>query len=277
MNLKECLQDYETLDTLSTREAHQELALIAERLWKISPLLLITSPQFQLNARQVKSFKKALQRRRRGEPLAYILGEQGFYRDIYGIDAAALVPRPETECLIDWTLDHFAESKKRSLKVLEIGTGSGVISLSLASLCPQWRITATDISIASLRLAAHNAYKHKVRINFLRTDLFPARSTRYDFIVTNPPYVAHYEHIGRPHLKFEPRIALVGGTDGLHFVRKIIRRAPHYLKKNGWLLMEHGWKQHHAVQKIFRHYGYNRQKCLYDLAGKRRGLAACYC
>lgn len=276
MKIIDSLQLYAQLDSLSPAECRREMSLIAEQLWKIPSLSIITQPELGLTPKQIRVFKKTLERRRQGEPLAYILGNQGFYANIYAISPAAMVPRPETECLIDWTLNRFSKRKERRLNVLEVGTGSGVVALSLASQCPHWHITATDISIPALRLAARNASRDGLKIKLRCAHLFPPRSNRYDLILSNPPYIAHHEHSTLLALKHEPTQALVAGTDGLFLLRQLIKQAPYYLKRGGWLILEHSWKQHRTLRRIASLAGYSRMECVHDLAGRQRGLAASY-
>jgi len=200
----------------------------------------------------------ALKRRIKGEPIQYILGKAEFMGLEFRVDKNALIPRPETEILVETALESAHQSISSSghqLKVLDLGTGSGCIAVSLAKYSPNLEIDASDISVEALKVAGKNAVLNKVKINFIQGDLFanPALPPAgYDMIVTNPPYVAASQIKElQPELRFEPEIALNGGKDGLDFFRRIISDAPAYLKKGGLLIMETGFGQHRAIEKIF--------------------------
>lgn len=194
-----------------------------------------------------------LKRRIDGEPLQYILGNTEFFGLEFKVNKAVLIPRPETEMLVE-----LAEKYLRELSyphILDLGTGSGCIAVSLARLFPGLGIDASDISQEALKIAAENAALHKVKVSFIKSDLFNSRKIKprhYDLILSNPPYVSKDEikrlqiEIGR-----EPRRALDGGRDGLDFYRRIIQESPLYLKKKGLLIMEIGFKQDKKIKNIF--------------------------
>jgi release factor glutamine methyltransferase len=189
-----------------------------------------------------------LKRRIAGEPLQYILGKTDFYGLQFKVGPDCLIPRPETEILVDAGLKHPAK------QILELGTGSGCIAVSLAKYLAGSQITATDISERALAIARENALIHKVNINFLMADLFNNRQLScgtYGLIITNPPYVQSGEIDSlQPEVRLEPRVALDGGADGLDFYRKIAAAAPGYLVPGGNLIMEIGLGQAEDVAKI---------------------------
>ena len=197
---------------------------------------------------------KTLKRRARGEPLDYILGSSEFMGLEFKINKDVLIPRPETEILVEAVLKNAScpAGHMSRCSILEIGTGSGCIAVSLAKILPHAQITATDISEAGLRVAKENARLHAVshKINFIRCDLFPVRGA-YKLIVSNPPYIptADIKKL-QPEIQYEPRLALDGGKDGLEFHRRIIKQAPAYLEKEGLLILEIGFDQHERVLKI---------------------------
>ena len=197
----------------------------------------------------------ALKRRMRGEPIQYILKKCEFMGLEFKLTPSVLIPRPETEILVEK-----AHALALSLKphvpcphILDMGTGSGCIAVTLATLLPGAVIDAVDISNEALRVARENAAAHNARINFIQGDLFcqaliPAR---YDLIVSNPPYVAGQVIAQlQPELRHEPRVALDGGKDGLDFYRRLVRFAPEYLRKAGILLMEMGFGQRQAIEEM---------------------------
>jgi release factor glutamine methyltransferase len=203
-----------------------------------------------------------LRRRAGGEPLAYILGTQEFMGFSFEVDQVVLIPRMETEILVETAVNYAAgapEHRGTGLKILDVGTGSGNISVSLARLLPDAAIDALDISEEALSVARKNARLNNVeqRVRFIHSDLFNCsyerRATSYELIVSNPPYIPAGE-IARlqPEVRREPRIALDGGKDGLDFYRRIIKDSPCCLKEGGYLLMEIGFGQREAVEEILK-------------------------
>jgi release factor glutamine methyltransferase len=231
-----------------------EKELLFTQLLRCSRLDLYLDRKRKLD-RSVTSFiSKALRRRSNGEPLEYILGTCEFMGFEFKINDDVLIPRPETEILAETVLKNASCPKDPGKKcsILEIGTGSGCIAVSLARILPQAHITATDISAAALRVAKENAKLHAVekRINFIRCDLFPAGG-KHKLIVTNPPYIPT-EAIQKlqPEIQYEPGLALDGGSDGLGLIRRIIKQASSHLEKEGLLILEIGFDQYARVLKI---------------------------
>jgi len=207
-----------------------------------------------------------LKRRSAGEPIQYILGKAEFMGLEFKVNKDTLIPRPETEILVEETLEAAREflmpPRDRGLNMLDMGTGSGCIAVSLAKLMPKVKIDAVDISEKALKTAGENARSNSVieNIKFIQSDLFTNRRLRfmnYDMIISNPPYVATAE-IGdlQPEIKHEPVISLDGGKRGLDFYRRIIAEAPDYLKDGGFLIMEMGFKQKDSIKEIFQKSGY---------------------
>jgi release factor glutamine methyltransferase len=190
----------------------------------------------------------ALKRRLAGEPLQYILGKSDFYGLQFKVTPDCLIPRPETEILVD------NAKKYPATNILELGTGSGCIAISLAKILPQARVTATDISEKALAVAKENALIHKVSVNFIKADLFSAyelTSYAYDLIVSNPPYIASGDiETLQPEVRYEPRVALDGGADGLDVYRRIALESGQFLKEDGRLILEIGFGQAEDVAKI---------------------------
>ncbi len=201
----------------------------------------------------------ALKRRIQGEPIQYILGKAEFMGLDFRVTPDVLIPRPETEILVETALKIVRMFKCLNVKMLDIGTGSGCIAISLAKFLKNIKVTATDISNVALEIANQNALFNNVKINFLQADLFADYRlpvTDYDVIVSNPPYVPTQEiDTLQPEIKYEPRLALDGGEDGLNFYRRIIHGAPRYLKKSGFLIMETGFGQKDAIKNIFQKSG----------------------
>ncbi|MGQ0587740.1 MAG: peptide chain release factor N(5)-glutamine methyltransferase [Gammaproteobacteria bacterium] len=218
-------------------------------------------------------FEQLLARRLSGEPLAYLTGTKEFWSLELEVTRDVLVPRPETELLVEWALSCL---RKQASSVLDIGTGSGAIALSLAKEMPEARVLASDVSAAALAVARRNAASIGLgNLQFVESNLFERLDSRFrgndgfDLIVSNPPYVAE----GDPHLadlKFEPAVALASGRDGLDALREIVAGAPHHLRPGGWLLVEHGTAQGAAVRGLFARAGFASIETRRDLAGHER-------
>lgn len=212
-----------------------------------------------------------LARRQAGEPVAYLIGRQGFWSLDLAVTPATLIPRPETELLVELALERLpAEAPAR---VADLGTGSGAIALAVARERPQAQVVATDASDAALAVACGNAARNGVaNVAFRAGDWFaPLRGERFDLIASNPPYIA----LGDPHLddgdlRFEPAAALSSGADGLDAIRTLVAGAPAHLAAGGWLLLEHGWTQGAAVRALLRQAGFGDVRTAQDLEGRDR-------
>lgn len=213
-------------------------------------------------------------RRRDGEPISYITGRREFYGLALEVDPGVLIPRAETEQLVDLALERLPRGS--SARVLELGTGSGAIAVALASLRPDLKITASDISEAALRIARKNALEHAVEIDFVRSDWFESiEPGLFDLVVSNPPYVAAADsHLERGDLRFEPRLAAVAGEDGLVCLREIAAGARRRLRSGGALVLEHGYDQGERCPALLAELGYLEVADHRDLAGLPRVATA---
>ena len=234
-----------------------------------------------LNDSDEKIFRESLTRRAKGEPVAYITGHKEFWSLDFVVTPDVLIPRPETELVVELALED-AITTKAALKILDIGTGSGVIAIALAKELPAAEIWAVDVSAAALNIAEVNARRHGVaeRIKFLDGDLFDPiteLARRFDAIVSNPPYVLSKEitNLGREVRDWEPKMALDGGPDGLDCYRQIIGGAHTYLVPEGRILLEIGEDQGAAVAGLFlRAGGFEAATIFQDYAGKDRVIGA---
>jgi release factor glutamine methyltransferase len=209
-------------------------------------------------------------RRARGEPLAYIVGFRDFWTLRLAVAPAVLVPRPETELIVERALALRPEPVAR---VVDLGTGSGAIALALASERPQWQVTATDISSDALAIARTNAASHSLtHVELLQGSWFePLGERRFNLVISNPPYIGAGEpELGTAELGFEPRAALSPGEDGLTALRAIVQAAPPHLEHGGWLLLEHGATQAAAVARALVVRGFRHVRSHRDLAGHER-------
>lgn len=204
-----------------------------------------------LDAQAVAAFAGLVERRATGEPVAYLTGRRGFWRFDLRVSEATLIPRPETELLVELALHRLPGSG--ALRVADLGTGSGAIALALACERPNARVIAVDVSPAALELARANARELEVRnIEFRQGDWFaPLAGESFDLIASNPPYIETDDpHLAQGDLRYEPAGALASGVDGLDAIRIIAREAPAHLRAGGWLLIEHGWEQGDAVRAL---------------------------
>ncbi|MBK8073306.1 MAG: peptide chain release factor N(5)-glutamine methyltransferase [Ramlibacter sp.] len=212
-------------------------------------------------------FQELVQRLRDGEPMAYLIGSQDFYGLELQVDARVLVPRPDTETLVDWVLEVLPPTA--SADVLDLGTGSGAIALAIRHQRGRASVTAVDRSPEALDVARANAQRLGLDVRFLQGDWLEGVSDHYDLIVSNPPYVAQDDaHL--PALRHEPEQALVAGQDGLDDLRRIASGAGARLRPGGWLLLEHGWHQAGAVRELLASQGYEGVSSRKDLAGIER-------
>jgi release factor glutamine methyltransferase len=219
----------------------------------------------------LQRFEGLLQRRRRGEPVAYILGRREFWSLELEVGADTLVPRPETELLVELALQRIAP--EAAARVLDLGTGSGAIALAVATERPQARLTAIDASAPALAIARRNGARLGLeRVRFLRSDWFSAvRDECFDLVLSNPPYLADDDpHLHEGDLRFEPALALSSGRDGMDALRRICADAPARLAVGGWLLFEHGLAQGEAARALLLASGFGEVSTWRDLEGRER-------
>jgi len=234
---------------------------------------LIAHDDAGLDAAQTSAWRAALARRAAGEPLAYIVGEKEFHGLRLQVDARVLVPRPETEVLVDWALELLAGplATCAAPRVIDLGTGSGAIAIAVKTRCPRAAVVATDTSAGALALAAENARAGGVAIDFRAGSWWQAAepAAAFDLVLSNPPYIAG----GDPHLAalaHEPTLALTPGGDGLGALTEILAGAAARTAPGGWLLLEHGYDQAEAVRGLLARHGWAGAATRADLAGQPR-------
>lgn len=228
-----------------------------------------------LSIEQRRRFEQLAQRRHRGEPIAYLVGWREFYGLVFEVTPDVLIPRPETELLVDFALERIASDV--AMRVLDLGTGSGAVAVAIAHTRPLARVTAVDVSPAALAVARRNAHRHAVaNVEWLESDWFSSLAAeRFELIVSNPPYVAAGDrHLVEGDLRFEPPAALTAGGDGLTAIRAIVAGAAAHLAEGGWIGIEHGYDQAAAVQALMRDAGFADIATRRDLAGIPRTTVA---
>ncbi|QBF25146.1 peptide chain release factor N(5)-glutamine methyltransferase [Pseudomonas tructae] len=231
---------------------------------------LHTWPERIVSSEAALTFADYLQRRRAGEPVAYILGQQGFWKLDLEVAPHTLIPRPETELLVETALQLLPASR---VSLLDLGTGTGAIALALASERPQWQVSAVDRVLEAVALAERNRQRLQLdNVNVRSSHWFDALAgERYDLIISNPPYIAAADpHLVAGDVRFEPSSALVSGEDGLDDLRSIVSQAPEHLLPAGWLLLEHGYDQAAAVRELLAKYGFEQIESRLDLNGHER-------
>ena len=224
-----------------------------------------------VTATEAAAFRALVERRAQGEPVAYLTGTQGFWSLELAVTPATLIPRPETERLVELALERLPAGV--AVRVADLGTGSGAIALAIARERPQAQVIATDASAAALEVARANAERNRVRnVQFRQGDwLAPLAGERFDLIASNPPYIADGDpHLSAGDLRFEPPTALSSGADGLDAIRVIVRDARALLQPGGWLLLEHGWDQGDAVRALLQVAGYSDVATEQDLEARDR-------
>ena len=273
MQIKTILAD--ATAQLNTNEAALEAQLLLQHVLNVNRAWLISHESDTLQPNNHAGFEVLLKRRLNGEPIAYILG----YREFYGLElkvtSYTLIPRSDTETLVEAALAKIAQNQP--CQTLDLGTGTGAIALAIAKHRPQAQITALDASQASLDIAIENAQNLNIpNVKFILSDWFSGLKTngeneKFDVIASNPPYIEASDlHLQQGDLRFEPRSALASGAYGLDAIRHIIKNAPPYLNPHGWLMLEHGYNQASKVAALLKQAGFSDISHAKDLSGIER-------
>ncbi|SCZ85678.1 peptide chain release factor N(5)-glutamine methyltransferase [Nitrosomonas mobilis] len=234
-----------------------DISWLLQHVLDVNAAFLVAHPDYLLTAEQTQAFHELMTKRAAGVPVAYLTGKQGFYDLIFEVTSDVLIPRPETELLIETVLAMIPVN--HPCNILDLGTGSGAIAITIARHRPHVHVFALDISINALLLARRNAGRLSVsNIDFVASNWYAALGAiRFDGIVANPPYIASADpHLQQGDLRFEPMLALVAEHDGLSCLRKIISQAPQFLHQGGWLLFEHGYDQAAACRQLLTAAGF---------------------
>ena len=253
---------------LNKSDALSEARLILQKGLGVDRSWLIAHENDLLESDRLIPVDVMLQRRLCGEPMAYIFGFREFYGLRLKVSPATLIPRPDTETLVEAGLQKIPIDA--TWNILDLGIGTGAVSLAIAKHRLKSNVIGVDASPEALAVAIENAQNLDLaNVHFFESNWFSSLVGRkFDVIVSNPPYIAEEDcHLTQGDLRFEPRSALVSGFDGLDDIRRIIQDAPHYLKPNGWLMLEHGYDQAHSVASLLKGHGFSKIDSAQDLAG----------
>lgn len=269
-NVREVLRLARTALQVSSPSAEIDAECLLLHVVQKNRLWLRLHEDLCLSAQELQCFDALLARRQQGEPVAYLIGSRGFWSLDLQVNHHTLIPRPETELLVECALEKI--SRDASACVLDLGTGSGAIALAVKKERSSCVVTAVDASQEALAVALVNANALKLQVEFLHSDWFSALpGRRFDVVLANPPYIAANDvHLVRGDVRFEPLSALVSAGEGLHDIERIAAAAPAYLHGGGWLLCEHGYDQGSAVRQIFARNRFVNIETRRDLSGHER-------
>lgn len=278
MNIKQALEyGAKSLDAVSIESKYIDSRLILSQLLQKSLEYIISHYDQEIDDHIFKQYKKLIKRRKNHEPVAYILGYKEFYGRNFTVNKHVLIPRPETEIIIDVVLSSIDEAAPQSLNILDLGTGSGIIAVTLAKEIPHAKIFAVDIDVKSLAIAKENASNLEVgdRIEFAQSNWYKKiPGDRYDFIISNPPYIDKVEQavMALETKLYEPSLALYADNAGMVNYDIILRGAKSYLKCGGKIVLEIGYKQYNKIKDLCRLHGFHIARHYEDLSGHIRVL-----
>ena len=249
-------------------------AILAKSL-NVDPLEIYAHPERRVDTERTEAFEELLRRRLAGEPLAYVTGRREFYSRFFAVTPDVLVPRPETETLAELAIETAGQMKNP--RILDLGTGSGCLAVTVFLETCGCEVSASDVSTAALRVAEENARTHGAHVRFVNSDLLGCFAKfSFDMIISNPPYVseAEYAELSSQIRRHEPRTALLGGEDGLEYIRKIAAAAGRALREGGFLLLEIGAGQARNVESIVSENGFSDVRFQTDIGGVKRVVKA---
>ena len=255
-----------------TDSARLDAELLIAHVLDIPRTQFITQPDTHIATSQLDEIQEYLHKRQQGYPVAYLIGNQHFWDVELTVTPDTLIPRPETEMLVETALTMF--EAEQPIQLADLGTGSGAIAIAIAKARPKWQVLATDRYEPTLAIAQQNAAHYQLdNIHFLQSDWFTKfeQDARFEMIISNPPYVAEQDpHLQQGDVQFEPPQALRAGADGLDDIRQLVNTSRHFITPGGWLLLEHGYDQGAAVKNLFAEAGYADIQQKTDLGGHIR-------
>ncbi len=256
----------------SSDSARLDAELLIAHVLVIPRTQFITQPDMAIETQKLDQITALIKQRKQGVPVAYLIGKQHFWDVELTVTKDTLIPRPETELLVETALTLF--SQQQPVDVVDLGTGSGAIAIAIAKARPGWNVLATDLASTTLNVAQQNARHYKLdNLQFEQGNWFEAINTnhRFDLIISNPPYVADNDpHLQLGDVQHEPSHALTSGPDGLNDIRYLVTNSHRYLNTDGWLMLEHGYDQGQQVHELFESAGYSSITQRHDLAGHVR-------
>ena len=249
--------------------------LLSESINRDKKYIILNSKEL-LNSEQSKKFKSLIERRKKGEPIAYLINKKDFWKDEFFVNQDVLIPRPDTELIIEQVLKIY--SKESQLQVLDIGVGSGCILLSILKERLNFYGTGIDISKKSINISKFNTKQLNLtnRVKFFHSSVDNFKIGKYDLIVSNPPYIEFFnlKYLEKDVVNFEPKLALSGGFDGFSKIRKVINKARTLIKKNGKFILEIGFNQKNKVKKILKEEGFYINKAIKDYGNNDRCIVS---
>ena len=275
MNIQQALQQASQELSATSPSAALDAQVLLSFVLHCNTAHLAAWPEKELSTEQQSDFLQLIQQRQQGLPVAHLTGQREFWSLNFSVNNSTLIPRPETETLVEYILTRFAH--REHLKLLDMGTGTGAIAIAIAKEKPGWQIVASDASAEALQLARQNSQQHQTdNITFIQSDWFEnITSTDFDIIVSNPPYIASDDpHLQQGDVRFEPLSALASGTEGLDDIEHLCSHAVQRLNNNGWLIVEHGYNQAQDVADCFANNGFSKIEQQQDLSGHTRMTAA---
>ena len=274
MNIQQALQQASKQLTETSPSAILDTQVLLTHVLRCNTAHLAAWPEKTLSDAQLADFQKLVEKRRQGVPVAHLTGSREFWSLDFSVDNSTLIPRPETETLVEYLLDNFG--KRENLKLLDMGTGTGAIAISIAREKPGWEIVASDISEQALELARLNCSQHDTsNVTLIHSDWFHnIDAENFDIIISNPPYIASDDpHLSQGDVRFEPHSALSSGVTGMDDIEHICSQAKKHLLQNGWLMVEHGYNQKQLVAECFAKNSFSEIEQKQDLSGHTRMTA----
>ncbi len=277
MNIKETLnQATYILEANKISNPYLDSEILLSKSINKDKKYIILNPKELLKSNQLNSFNRLIERRKKGEPIAYLINKKDFWKNEFYVNKDVLIPRPDTETLVDQILKIYSNQSK--LQILDIGTGSGCVLLSILKERTSFYGTGIDISKKSINVSKFNAKKLKLsnRVKFYNSDVDNFKIGKYDIIVSNPPYIELFnlKYLEKDVVNFEPRLALNGGLDGFFKIRKIIKKASVLIKKKGKLILEIGFNQKNKVREILKKEGFYINKTIKDYGNNDRCIVS---
>lgn len=274
MNIKQALQLASQNLAESSPTARLDAQVLLTHILQCNTAHLLAWPEKTLNEEQLTNFQQLIQQRQQGLPVAHLTGLREFWSLNFSVNDSTLIPRPETETLIEFILDKFSDRER--IKLLDMGTGTGAIAITIATEKPGWTIFASELSADALKLARGNSNYHQTNnISFIQSNWFTnIKQSDFDIIVSNPPYIANNDpHLLVGDVRFEPQSALSAGATGMDDIEHLCQHANKHLKKNAWLIIEHGYNQKQLVSDCFTKNGFMQIEQKQDLSGHTRMTA----